>query len=111
MVNTLARGQLLRLDVPVGTGLVIDAVGSAELPGLGELRVVTGGRDDTRAGQPGELEGEDRDASRPLGQHRVSRFDPSAHNERLPGCHSGARKRRSFLEAEVRRYANQSLLE
>ena len=60
-------------DVPVGRGLVVDPVGRAQVAGPGQLGVAAGRGDHPGPGEPGELEGEKRDAAGPLDQDRLAR--------------------------------------
>ena len=81
-----------------------------QLEGTCQFLVAARGRDHARAGQPCELEREERDAAGPLDQDRVARLDAAALDQGVPGRHARARQGGGFLEAEMSGDRNEPVL-
>ena len=110
LVDADAPRQLPDPPVPVGRRLVVDPVRGPQLLDPFELVVVARGGDDPGSGEPGELDGEDRDAAGPLGQHGVAGLDPPADDQRVPGRERRAGQGGGLLEAEMLGDADQAVL-
>jgi hypothetical protein len=108
VVDAHAVRELFRGFVPVGRGLVVEDVHGTEASPAIELLVRGTGEDGRRAAHLCELQGEERDAARALNEHSLTGAQTSLFDERVPCGESGAGKRGSLFEAEVRRCVNEA---
>nr|ABM53582.1 conserved hypothetical protein [uncultured bacterium CBNPD1 BAC clone 1664] len=86
---------------------IVDQVVRAEGPEPFQLLVGGGGGDDRRAGRLGQLEGEDRDPARPLGQDDVAGLDPRLDHQGAPGGEGRAGQGRRLGEGPAGGHAGE----
>ncbi|MNJ53177.1 hypothetical protein D3C77_485570 [compost metagenome] len=89
MVNTSVASKLTHGFTPGRSFPVVDQMISAH--GLETLKLLITGRgsDHRSAGQLGNLQGEDRHATRALNQHGIARFERIIGHQRPPGSDAG----------------------
>src|SRR5215469_6757612 len=102
VVNATAAGESERSLLPVGRGLVVDAVIGAECLRTCELVVARRRNDHLNAHHARELEAEDRDAAGPLQQHRLTGDQPCVLHHGVPNRDDSTWEGRALLQRQVR---------
>src|SRR6516162_5349691 len=97
-----AAGKSERSLLPVGRGLVVDAVTSAERLRTRELVVARRRNDHLNAHHARELEAEDRDATGALQQHRLTGDQLCVLHHRVPNRDARTGEGRALLQRQVR---------
>src|SRR5262249_45600714 len=102
VVNTTAAGEFERSLLPVGRGLVVDAVIGAKRLRTRELVIARRRDDHLNAHHARELEAEDRDATGPLQQHRLTGDQLCVLHHRVPNGDASTWEGRTLLQRQVR---------
>ena len=108
-IDAHAARQLQHFGVPVRRRTIVDRVRRAEIAGALQFIFRRRGGDDgeTRGGR--ELQREDRHAARAEREHGLAGTRPRDLEQSVPGGDRRARKRRRFLEAQMRRDADNAI--